>query len=315
MDRSEGKSTNATQTVGRRDGPPITLLWLLAGPLTLGLTSGCVSYAPPVSHEAMEAYLMGQTDEIPPGLPPEVTQQLEQSRSQLQQEKQVSWLEMQKSTSANAEAQRDSLRLPEGYSDPVSDAMVSRSVVVTAAGSADFGGGLDSTLAEMPEGVDGALMAKLKAGVAVQKERAAAAEHREASSAAGAEGRRRYARIRAVQALLKAKVFRQILPTEDPSSPLVTEEALRLHIDQTTGMEMKQSGTMMVGMHTERWSGVLRDASGKRATFAFKVAHPLDGEAFDQANVEALRQQEARKSARIAEALGPAIVKCYGEMR
>ena len=243
-------------------GRAVSGFWLTIGLVTLGLTSGCVTYAPSVSDKATEAYLLGQTDELPPGLPPEMAAYVKQSRKEVEQGMRDGRKSVERSTAASAQAEQEYLRLPEGYSAPILDAKIPCAVVVTGTGSLDVAGTFGSSLVGIPESAGAAFTAKLKADMEVEKARAAASERRQASSQASVEGRRRQARIRAVHALLHGKVFRQILPTEDMSSPLVTDEALFLHVDQTMGVEMKQTATVMVGMQTERWSGVLRDVRG-----------------------------------------------------
>ena len=265
-------------------------LRLVAVLVTLGVMSGCML----LDEQALIQHMMGQTDEVAADPQQAESQQVDSDRLE------------EESSTAKAQAEQEYMRLPEGYSEPVSGAKVSRPVVVTGTYSTEA-----VSLDPAAKGVPKAAMEMVNSVVA-------AAESRQTSSQAGLEERKRYARTRAVHVLLQLKAFRQILPTEDMSSPLVTDDTLFLHMEQTGGVDIKQGPTMAGGMVAELWegwTGVLRDGTGKQSRFEIKVVHPLAVEPSETTSVEAWRRKLGEDIARVARALGPAIVKCCGEMQ
>lgn len=272
--------------------------------LGLGMVSGCSSSISPYEYDfgSMFDYARGEI-ELPSDLPPDLVDEWNEYRAEWRQAQQGTGKDPMENRRVMAWtlAQLEYMRLPEGYSEPVQDARIPRSVLVTGDTSVDHAG-------SVPD----------QAGAAGQSAVAVAERSwdRFASSQPGIQGMKRYARIRAVHALLQGKVFRQIVPCGDTSSPLVTDDALLLHVELVHGAEWEQTEGGRARVPTEQWRGVLRDVGGRKAGFTIKVARHWEKPPVGQVEVEeAVRQFEARYFSGIVQALGPAIVKCYGEMR
>ena len=300
MDAKQGRRTVVVGTLARRSGVFTWALCLALGSLMIGLMSGCVvpleeptarspgiatagPYVP--DQQALMRYIRGQTDELPPGLPPAQAEIWKQSRKQVQQSAGVAEIQGEdRADEVIAEYQQEAfLRLPEGYSEAIADAKIPRPVLATARSTASFGAGLGAAA----EGTGKAWETKLGASKALAQE----ADKK--------------ARISVMRALLAEKTFQRILPTEDPESPLVTDDALFLHVH----MHDTFGSAALVAC-----KGSLRDRAGKKGVFEFTFTVSVDYSGAQTAPERSLQTQE-RRDARFRAGLVPAIMEAYANMK
>lgn len=282
---------------------------LALGLLMAGMMPGCfLEQSAAFDVQAFERYITGQTDELPPNLPPDEVESWKQSRREMEQAKtemQATIQHDEKVNAAYAEVHQELMRLPEGYSQPITGAEIPRPVVVTATYSL----GLAVPTADVlklarpspgGEGASGAQARQMESALAGL----AGMMQRQSSSHAQKQEMGTYGRVRVIRLLLEDKTFEQILATSDPESPLVTDDALLLHVDQTEG----------------RWSGVLRDQKGRQASFEFPVVRRSftsddSGSESARGEVSYQRQLLAENMAMFKKAFVPAIMECYGKMK
>ena len=282
----QGRRTAVVRAPAHRPRVVACALRVAFGSLVFGLMSGCVvpvqepaekfsgtvatqPYVP--DQQALMRYITGQTDGLPPGLPPDQAESWQQMRTDvLAKSSQHEAL-----TTAGSEALQAHLRLPEGYSDSIAEARIPRPVVITT----EFAAG--------------------------SKTRAALADHPTQIRA------NQYSRIRVIRALLQAKVLQRILPTDDRSSPLVTSDTLFLHVEHTEIEDSEKAGRLgLQSYYADQYVGVLRDGTGKEARSQFEVVDPvsMDRERFMRPSAQ--RERFDAQVEGLAKALGPAIIEC-----
>ena len=265
----------------------------------LGMMSGCVvpiedattqssgattaqPYVP--DQQAFLRYISGQTDELPPRLPPGQAELWQQSRRQMQQSARAGDTHADAVSGVVAEHQQEAyLRPPEGYSEAIADAKIPRPVVLTVRSTASFGAGLGTAAGDMGKGWETTLGASQGYSKEADKK----------------------ARISVMRALLAEKTFRRILPTGDPESPLVTDDALFLHVH----MHDTFGDQPVVAC-----KGSLRDRAGKKGVFGFTFTVFVDYSGAQTAAERSLQVQKGR-DAQFRAALAPAVLEAYAKMQ
>ena len=189
--------------------------------------------------------------------------------------------DLQRALDAAAQGMQDAMRLPEGYSDPIPNPKIPHAVLVTA-GFAE------------PNGL-GTIM----------------------SSDGAKQQMQRAARVSVIRVLLEGGTFQRILPTEDGTSPLLTDDTLLLHISAGratwTGRTTSDSTRM-----TTAYTGFLRRRDGKQAMISCEVHHDIHAGAQDLAAMsdpENMRRQQAEHVTRIREGLEPQILAAYEKLQ